>query len=197
MTSSSSSSPASGVAWRSGQHPPRPGLSQGAGQVGPLRGAADTAGCSRCPARGEGGGSWASCTDGCGSVRCVVFMVPVLCAPPGWEGHTLRLSQALVKLLQCSPSFHTLDPHAATSHFQADGGLADVTDAERDLLDGRWRLLYTSRPGTASPIRNTFTVSCVCMGMQVTVWCEGVTVWCESGSDCVRGVGAEVREQGL
>lgn len=25
-----------------------------------------------------------------------------------------------------------------------------------DLLEGRWRLLYTSRPGTASPIQQTF-----------------------------------------
>ncbi len=29
--------------------------------------------------------------------------------------------------------------------------------AKPDLLDGRWRLLFTSRPGTASPIQNTFT----------------------------------------
>ena len=75
---------------------------------------------------------------------------------------------------------HLGSPHCDFPHFQADGGLADVTDAERELLDGRWRLLYTSRPGTASPIQNTFTVRFVCAwGVQVTVWCESVTTWGE------------------
>ncbi|GAX78326.1 hypothetical protein CEUSTIGMA_g5768.t1 [Chlamydomonas eustigma] len=46
---------------------------------------------------------------------------------------------------------------AAVQILEADGGLRDVTVAEKGLLDGRWRLLFTSRPGTASPIQNTFT----------------------------------------
>ena len=54
-SSPSSSSPASGGAGCPGQHSPRPGLRQGAGQVGPHRGAAGTAGCSCDPIRGVGG----------------------------------------------------------------------------------------------------------------------------------------------
>ena len=38
---------------------------------------------------------------------------------------------------------------------EADGGVAAPTDSP--LLDGRWRLLFTTRPGTASPIQRTFT----------------------------------------
>lgn len=58
---------------------------------------------------------------------------------------------------------HTAHPTELTRHLthsgssQANGGVPDVTSTP-DVLDGRWRLLYTSRPGTASPIQNTFTV---------------------------------------
>lgn len=43
----------------------------------------------------------------------------------------------------------------AVAVLEADGGVAAPTASP--LLDGRWRLLYTSRPGTASPIQRTFT----------------------------------------
>lgn len=38
---------------------------------------------------------------------------------------------------------------------EADGGLKDAT--VQPELDGKWKLLYTSRPGSASPIQRTFT----------------------------------------
>ncbi|KXZ56530.1 hypothetical protein GPECTOR_1g476 [Gonium pectorale] len=44
---------------------------------------------------------------------------------------------------------------AAVEALEADGGVADPTTLPS--LDGRWRLLYTSRPGSASPIQRTFT----------------------------------------
>ncbi|GLC44333.1 hypothetical protein PLESTB_000481200 [Pleodorina starrii] len=44
---------------------------------------------------------------------------------------------------------------AAVEALEADGGVADPTTLP--ALDGRWRLLYTSRPGSASPIQRTFT----------------------------------------
>lgn len=44
---------------------------------------------------------------------------------------------------------------AAVAVLEADGGVAAPTDSP--LLDGRWRLLFTTRPGTASPIQRTFT----------------------------------------
>jgi hypothetical protein len=47
---------------------------------------------------------------------------------------------------------------AAVKQLEEDGGIMDVT-AKEEALDGKWRLLYTSRPGSASPIQNTFTVS--------------------------------------
>lgn len=38
------------------------------------------------------------------------------------------------------------------------GFISDPTSSKNlPLLDGRWRLLYTTRPGTASPIQRTFT----------------------------------------
>ncbi|KAG1662067.1 hypothetical protein FOA52_005314 [Chlamydomonas sp. UWO 241] len=45
---------------------------------------------------------------------------------------------------------------AAVELLEADGGVSNST-AQPLVLDGRWRLLFTSRPGTASPIQNTFT----------------------------------------
>ena len=44
---------------------------------------------------------------------------------------------------------------AAVAVLEADGGVAAPTDSRQ--LDGRWRLLFTTRPGTASPIQRTFT----------------------------------------
>lgn len=44
---------------------------------------------------------------------------------------------------------------AAVAVLEADGGVAAPTDSPQ--LDGRWRLLFTTRPGTASPIQRTFT----------------------------------------
>eukprot|EP00798_Chlamydomonas_sp_ICE-L_P014069 gene14069-20014_t len=44
----------------------------------------------------------------------------------------------------------------AVEVLEADGGMRSPTLNE-DVLDGKWRLLYTSRPGTASPIQNTLT----------------------------------------
>jgi len=38
---------------------------------------------------------------------------------------------------------------------EADGGLENPTT--REEINGQWRLLYTSRPGTSSPIQRTFT----------------------------------------
>lgn len=38
---------------------------------------------------------------------------------------------------------------------EADSGITSPTTSE--LIDGQWRLLYTSRPGSASPIQRTFT----------------------------------------
>ncbi|KIY95935.1 putative plastid-lipid-associated protein 12 [Monoraphidium neglectum] len=43
----------------------------------------------------------------------------------------------------------------AISVLEQDGGVADPTTL--DAIDGKWRLLYTSRPGSASPIQRTFT----------------------------------------
>lgn len=43
----------------------------------------------------------------------------------------------------------------AVAVLEADGGVARPTRSP--LLEGRWRLLYTSRPGTASPIQRSFT----------------------------------------
>eukprot|EP00198_Chlamydomonas_reinhardtii_P014101 XP_001703438.1 plastid lipid associated protein [Chlamydomonas reinhardtii] len=45
--------------------------------------------------------------------------------------------------------------NSAVEALEADGGVADPTTLP--ALDGRWRLLYTSRPGSASPIQRTFT----------------------------------------
>ncbi|KAG2500058.1 hypothetical protein HYH03_002335 [Edaphochlamys debaryana] len=44
---------------------------------------------------------------------------------------------------------------AAVAKLEADGGVVEPTLSP--TLDGRWRLLYTSRPGSASPIQRTFT----------------------------------------
>lgn len=44
---------------------------------------------------------------------------------------------------------------AAVAVLEADGGVAAPTDSPQ--LDGRWRLMFTTRPGTASPIQRTFT----------------------------------------
>ncbi|KAI8475801.1 MAG: hypothetical protein J3K34DRAFT_516979 [Monoraphidium minutum] len=43
----------------------------------------------------------------------------------------------------------------AISVLEADGGAADPTTLA--AINGKWRLLYTSRPGSASPIQRTFT----------------------------------------
>lgn len=42
----------------------------------------------------------------------------------------------------------------AVDALEADGGIQNPTGSE--LIEGRWRLLYTTRPGTASPIQRTF-----------------------------------------
>lgn len=44
---------------------------------------------------------------------------------------------------------------AAVAVLEADGGLQAPTASP--LLEGRWRLVFTTRPGTASPIQRTFT----------------------------------------
>jgi len=44
---------------------------------------------------------------------------------------------------------------AAVADLEADGGLPAPTAAPE--LNGRWRLLFTSKPGTNSPIQRTFT----------------------------------------
>lgn len=44
---------------------------------------------------------------------------------------------------------------AAVAELERDGGASAPADNPR--LQGRWRLLYTSRPGTASPIQRVFT----------------------------------------
>ncbi|KAL4858473.1 putative plastid-lipid-associated protein 12 [Chlorella vulgaris] len=44
---------------------------------------------------------------------------------------------------------------AAVAVLEADGGLQAPTTSP--LLEGRWRLVFTTRPGTASPIQRTFT----------------------------------------
>lgn len=44
--------------------------------------------------------------------------------------------------------------NGAIAQLEADGGVPAPTTLEQ--LDGRWQLLYTSRPGTASPIQRTF-----------------------------------------
>jgi hypothetical protein len=44
---------------------------------------------------------------------------------------------------------------AAVAVLEADGGVP--APAASPLLDGRWRLLFTTRPGTASPIQRAFT----------------------------------------
>ena len=43
----------------------------------------------------------------------------------------------------------------AVAVLEADGGVRAPTASP--LLSGRWRLLFTTRPGTASPIQRTFT----------------------------------------
>lgn len=43
---------------------------------------------------------------------------------------------------------------AAVESLEADRGVSDPTDSP--LLEGRWRLLFTTRPGSASPIQKTF-----------------------------------------
>lgn len=43
----------------------------------------------------------------------------------------------------------------AVAALEADGGVSAPTTLPG--LDGKWRLLYTSRPGTASPIQRSFT----------------------------------------
>ena len=45
--------------------------------------------------------------------------------------------------------------NGAVDQLEANGGVGDPTANAN--LDGRWRLLYTSRPGSASPIQRTFT----------------------------------------
>lgn len=45
--------------------------------------------------------------------------------------------------------------NSAIERLEADGGVAAPTTLPS--LDGKWRLLYTSRPGSASPIQRTFT----------------------------------------
>lgn len=47
-----------------------------------------------------------------------------------------------------------LELNAAFELLEQDGGVPDPTTLEQ--IDGRWKLLYTSRPGTASPIQRTF-----------------------------------------
>eukprot|EP00892_Ulva_mutabilis_P007085 jgi/Ulvmu1/4749/UM020_0033.1 len=44
----------------------------------------------------------------------------------------------------------------AVEQLESVGGVTDPT-TKPDVLDGRWRLLYTSRPGSASPIQRAFT----------------------------------------
>lgn len=45
--------------------------------------------------------------------------------------------------------------NAAVELLEADGGVAEPV--KTPAIDGMWRLLYTSRPGSASPIQRTFT----------------------------------------
>lgn len=42
----------------------------------------------------------------------------------------------------------------AVKILEADGGVPNP--AENELIEGRWQLMYTTRPGTASPIQRTF-----------------------------------------
>ncbi|KAL3132602.1 hypothetical protein ABBQ32_009130 [Trebouxia sp. C0010 RCD-2024] len=51
-------------------------------------------------------------------------------------------------------SEQTQDLEAAVACLEADRGVKDPTDSP--LLEGRWRLLFTTRPGSASPIQKTF-----------------------------------------
>lgn len=54
------------------------------------------------------------------------------------------LSQLQVQLL-----------NTAVKTLEANGGVP--APVQQAVLDGKWRLLYTSRPGSASPIQRTFT----------------------------------------
>ena len=68
--------------------------------------------------------------------------------------------------------------HAACAGLQA--------PTASDQINGRWRLLYTSKPGTASPIQRTFTgqdafsifqVPCtVPSGSVLHVWADSISV---------------------
>ncbi|CAM6087561.1 unnamed protein product [Calypogeia fissa] len=42
----------------------------------------------------------------------------------------------------------------AVDALEADGGIQDPTSSP--LIEGRWQLMFTTRPGTASPIQRTF-----------------------------------------
>lgn len=54
----------------------------------------------------------------------------------------------------CCPPRAQAQFEAAVEVLEASGGVAAPTASP--LLDGRWRLLFTSRPGTASPIQRAF-----------------------------------------
>ncbi|CAN8288324.1 unnamed protein product [Cochlearia groenlandica] len=47
------------------------------------------------------------------------------------------------------------DVESAVKALEGSQGITNPTDS--DLIEGRWRLMFTTRPGTSSPIQRTFT----------------------------------------
>ncbi|CAL8460873.1 g404 [Coccomyxa elongata] len=65
--------------------------------------------------------------------------------------------------------------NAAVDELERDGGIQAPTSSP--LLEGRWKLLYTSRPGTASPIQQTFVgVQAFSVYQEIVVGDSGVRV---------------------
>lgn len=73
----------------------------------------------------------------------------------------------------------------AVGVLEAGVGAADPTTLLQ--LDGMWRLLYTSRPGTSSPIQRTFTGVDAFQIFQEVRGAHPECVWCDS-----RGAGTRV-----
>ena len=70
----------------------------------------------------------------------------------------------------------------AISALEADGGVPDPTN--RPEIDGKWRLLYTSRPGSASPIQRAFTgVEAFSIFQEVALFGNGRSSSSSSSSD--------------
>ena len=73
------------------------------------------------------------------------------CCWPFWQPWHLPINLGTAPIDVCRP------PAASIQHQSSRPCCCLQAPTASPLLEGRWRLLFTTRPGTASPIQRTFT----------------------------------------